>query len=146
MTDVIAHRGPDGEGFHLAEGIGLGVRRLAIVDLHTGDQPIANADGSLTLICNGEIYTPLSYAPISNSAGIVSGSKSDVEVILATSTSSSARRLPRLRGMFAFALWDQRQRRLLLARIGSALSRCTTRSARMVCCSAPNRKRFSRPV
>ena len=56
MADALRHRGPDGEGFHLAPGIGLGFRRLSIVDLATGDQPIFNEDRSVALVCNGEIY------------------------------------------------------------------------------------------
>ena len=56
MTDTLIHRGPDGCGFYRKPGVGLGIRRLSIIDLETGDQPISNEDGTITVICNGEIY------------------------------------------------------------------------------------------
>ncbi len=116
MTASLHHRGPDGQGVHLAPGIGLGVRRLAIIDLETGDQPIASEDGPVTVVGNGEIYN---HAPL-RTALLARGhrfrSRSDIEVIVHLYEEHGPAGVERLRGMFAFALWDGRRRRLLLAR------------------------------
>jgi asparagine synthase (glutamine-hydrolysing) len=116
MTEILRHRGPDGQGFHLAPGIGLGVRRLAIVDLETGDQPIRTPDESVSLVCNGEIYNFLELRAELQAAGHRFQSGSDVEVIVHLYEEFGIECLRRLRGMFALALWDARRRRLLLAR------------------------------
>ena len=116
MTDTLWHRGPDGEGYHVADGIGLGMRRLSIVDLATGDQPITNEDGSVVLVCNGEIYNHVELRRELERAGHRFGTRSDVEVIVHLYEDRGAACVEALRGMFAFALWDARRRRLLLAR------------------------------
>ena len=116
MTEQLRHRGPDEQGFHLAPGIGLGVQRLAINDLAGGSQPIASADGSLTLVCNGEIYNFVELQRELEARGHRFRSRSDVEVILHLYEELGPACLARLRGMFAFALWDGPRRRLLLAR------------------------------
>ncbi len=117
MTGLLAHRGPDGEGFHTAPGIGLGMRRLSIVDLaETGDQPIGNEDGSVVVVCNGEIYNAPELQRELEAGGHEFRGHSDVEVIVHLYEEMGARCLSRLRGMFALALWDARRRRLLLAR------------------------------
>jgi len=116
MTDILRHRGPDGRGIFRAPGVGLGFRRLAIVDLDTGDQPLANEDASLQLVCNGEIYNAPELRRELMNRGHRFSSRSDVEVILHLYEELGDRCVERLRGMFAFALWDSRQRRLLLVR------------------------------
>ncbi|MBW2688825.1 MAG: asparagine synthase (glutamine-hydrolyzing) [Deltaproteobacteria bacterium] len=116
MTDIVAHRGPDGEGFHVSPGVGLGMRRLSIIDLETGNQPISSEDGSITIICNGEIYNYLELRKELLARGHRFCGKSDVEVIVHLYEEEGICCLQRLRGMFAFALWDAKKRELLLAR------------------------------
>jgi asparagine synthase (glutamine-hydrolysing) len=116
MTDTLWHRGPDGEGYHVADGVGLGMRRLSIVDLATGDQPIASEDGSVVLVCNGEIYNHVELRRELERAGHRFATRSDVEVIVHLYEDRGPACVEALRGMFAFALWDVSKRRLLLAR------------------------------
>ena len=116
MTDVIAHRGPDGDGFHLDGPVGLGHRRLAIIDLVTGDQPMASADGAVWLVFNGEIYNYRELRDEFERQGDTFRTTSDTEVILHAYQRLGHRCLERLRGMFAFALWDARRRELFIAR------------------------------
>ncbi|HET9337709.1 MAG TPA: asparagine synthetase B, partial [Casimicrobiaceae bacterium] len=82
MTGILRHRGPDGDGFHAAPGIGLGFRRLAIIDLDTGDQPIANEDGSVVVVCNGEIYNHVELRASLEEKGHRFRTRSDVETIV----------------------------------------------------------------
>jgi len=82
MTDTLIHRGPDGEGYHLDLGVGLGIRRLSIIDLETGDQPIANETGDVVVICNGEIYNYVELRQELQARGHRLRSQSDVEVIV----------------------------------------------------------------
>jgi asparagine synthase (glutamine-hydrolysing) len=116
MTEVLRHRGPDGDGFYCAPGIGLGFRRLAIVDLATGDQPIANEDGSVVVVCNGEIYNHVELRRELAAAGHRFRTGSDAEVIVHLYEAHGDGFLAHLRGMFGLALWDAREQRLLLAR------------------------------
>ena len=116
MTESLQHRGPDSYGFHFAPGIGLGIRRLSIIDLETGDQPISNEDGTLTIVCNGEIYNYRELRQQLIAAGHRFRTQSDVEVIVHLYEDHGVDCLHHLRGMFGFALWDSRQRRLMLAR------------------------------
>jgi asparagine synthase (glutamine-hydrolysing) len=116
MTGSLRHRGPDSDGFYTAPGIGLGVRRLAINDLQTGDQPIANEDGTVTVVCNGEIYNFHELRQELLAAGHRFRTRSDVEVIVHLYEEDGPACLNRLRGMFGFALWDERRRQLMLAR------------------------------
>lgn len=116
LTDLLAHRGPDGRGFVTAPGVGLGMRRLSIVDLETGDQPISNETGTLQLVCNGEIYNaPELRAELLQRGHSLRG-HSDVEVIVHLYEELGLGFLDRLRGMFAIALWDGTTRTLHLAR------------------------------
>jgi len=114
-TDAMVHRGPDDEGFYLEGELGLGSRRLSIIDLPGGHQPLSNEDGSLWIAFNGEIYN---YRELRR--GLEDRHQfrtaSDTEVILHLYEEHGAGLLEHLRGMFAFALWDKRQRRLLVAR------------------------------
>jgi asparagine synthase (glutamine-hydrolysing) len=115
-TRALAHRGPDGEGVHAAPGIALGIRRLSIVDLLTGDQPIANEDGSIVVVCNGEIYNAPELRAELSARGHRFRTQSDVEPIVHLYEEGGAESVRFLRGMFAFALWDGRHRTLMLAR------------------------------
>ena len=116
MTDVIRHRGPDADGFHVGDGVGLGHRRLSIIDLSTGDQPIYNEDGSIAIVFNGEIYNFGELARELEAAGHVFKTRSDTETIVHAYEQFGLEFVGRLRGMFAFALWDDTNRRLVLAR------------------------------
>lgn len=117
MTDAIAHRGPDDEGQWIDGAIGLGHRRLAIIDLSTaGHQPMASADGRYLISYNGEIYNYRELRADLESEGCSFRSQTDTEVLLQALTTWGAGALTRLNGMFAFALWDRREKRLTLAR------------------------------
>jgi asparagine synthase (glutamine-hydrolysing) len=116
MTAALAHRGPDGEGFYEDEMIALGHRRLSIIDLAGGRQPIANEDSSAQLICNGEIYNSPSLRKDLQMRGHRFRTATDVEVILHLYEEYGRDCVRHLRGMFAFAIWDCRRRSLLLAR------------------------------
>jgi asparagine synthase (glutamine-hydrolysing) len=116
MSDVVVHRGPDGEGFHVAGPVGLGMRRLAIIDLVTGDQPHYNEDRSVAVVCNGEIYNYRELRAVLASRGHTLRTRSDVEVIAHLYEDHGAGCLQHLRGMFTVAIWDAKARRLVLAR------------------------------
>ena len=116
MTEIIAHRGPDGDGFHYAPGIGLGHRRLAIVDLVTGDQPQFNEDGKVCVVFNGEIYNFQPLMAELAALGHIFRTRSDTEVIVHAWEQWGEDCLDRFNGMFAFALWDARREALFLAR------------------------------
>jgi asparagine synthase (glutamine-hydrolysing) len=116
MTDILAHRGPDGDGFHVDGPVGLGHRRLAIIDLSGGRQPMANADGTIWITYNGEIYNYRELRRELGALGYDLRSTSDTEVILAAYETWGVGCLGRLRGMFAFAIWDGRRREIFMAR------------------------------
>ncbi|HUF90450.1 MAG TPA: asparagine synthase (glutamine-hydrolyzing), partial [Gemmatimonadota bacterium] len=116
MAAALAHRGPDGQGTFVSDGIGLGVRRLAIVDLETGDQPISSEDGSIVVVCNGEIYNYVELRAELERSGHRFRTRSDVETIVHLYEDLGLECVHRLRGMFAFALWDVNRGRLVLAR------------------------------
>ncbi len=116
MNDSIAHRGPDGEGEHHEPGVALGHRRLAIIDVATGQQPLYNEDGSVVVVYNGEIYNFQSLIPELQALGHVFHTKSDTEVIVHAWEAWGEACVERFRGMFAFALWDRHRETLFLAR------------------------------
>ncbi|HEX8466248.1 MAG TPA: XrtA/PEP-CTERM system amidotransferase [Allosphingosinicella sp.] len=116
MTDTLAHRGPDGSGVWTAPGVGLGHRRLSIIDLATGDQPMRSADGELALSYNGEIYNFREVRAQLEGFGHKFRTESDTEVILASWRQWGPDCLSRFNGMFAFALYDRDQDCLFLAR------------------------------
>ena len=116
MTDAVAHRGPDAAGYHLSPGIGLGHRRLSIIDLSTGDQPLANETGTVWTVFNGEIYNFAEVRAELTAHGHRFRTSSDTEVIVHGYEQWGERCVERFRGMFAFAVWDATARRLLLAR------------------------------
>jgi asparagine synthase (glutamine-hydrolysing) len=116
MTDVIAHRGPDGEGLHVKGPIGLGHRRLSIIDLNTGSQPMCNEDGTVWIVFNGEIYNYISLRAELKALGHIFKSATDTEVIVHLYEELGEECVSRLQGMFAFAIWDENKQKLLLAR------------------------------
>ncbi|MEW5961382.1 MAG: asparagine synthase (glutamine-hydrolyzing), partial [Chloroflexota bacterium] len=116
MCRSIAHRGPDGEGIFLEDGLGLGSRRLSIIDLNTGDQPISNEDQSIWIVFNGEIYNFQELRADLQRRGHHFYTLADTEVIVHLYEEYGRACVTHLRGMFAFALWDKKEQRLLLAR------------------------------
>ena len=116
MNAAIVHRGPDGGGIHREPQAMLGMRRLAIIDLGGGQQPMSSDDGALVLVFNGEIYNFRRLRAELQRLGHVFRTDSDTEVILRAYERWGDDAVPRLEGMFAFALWDRRRHRLLLAR------------------------------
>ena len=116
MTEALRHRGPDDRGLYLDRDVGLGHRRLSIIDIAGGHQPMASEDGSLIVVFNGEIYNFLELRSDLERRGHRFRSRSDTEVLLALYETYGSDMLEHLNGMFAFALWDTRQRRLLAAR------------------------------
>src|SRR5215831_13960011 len=116
MSATLVHRGPDSEGTFVEGGIGLAARRLAIIDLAGGDQPIANEDGTCTVVQNGEIYNHAELRLELERAGHAFRTRSDTEAIVHAYEEYGTGFAERLRGMFAVAIWDARRRRLVLAR------------------------------
>jgi asparagine synthase (glutamine-hydrolysing) len=116
MCDVMRHRGPDGEGVHVEPGIGLGMRRLAVLDLVTGDQPVSNEAGTVHVVFNGEIYNYRELRAELAAKGHRFRGTGDSEVIPRLYDEHGLAFLSRLNGMFAIALWDSESKRLLLAR------------------------------
>jgi asparagine synthase (glutamine-hydrolysing) len=116
MCATMEHRGPDSRGVFTDDGIALGVQRLAVIDLESGDQPIFNEDRSIVVVANGEIYNYRELRDELARAGHRLYTHSDTEVIVHLYEELGESCVDRLRGMFAFALWDRRERRLLLAR------------------------------
>jgi asparagine synthase (glutamine-hydrolysing) len=116
MTDVLAHRGPDDRGTWRGEGVALGFRRLSIIDLAGGAQPMTNEDGSVRIIFNGEIYNFQSLRNRLEGNKHFFRTSSDTETVLHLYEDEGPECVRRLRGMFAFAIWDSRNRRLTLAR------------------------------
>ena len=116
MADALAHRGPDGSGVWTAPGIGLGHRRLSIIDLATGDQPMRSPDGRIALSYNGEIYNFREIRAELEAKGHVFRTESDTEVVLAGWRQWGPDCLRRFNGMFAFALYDHGEDCLFLAR------------------------------
>lgn len=116
MTGALSHRGPDGDGFHIEPGIGLGHRRLAIIDPRGGEQPMFNEDGSVAIVFNGMIYNYQELMPQLQAAGHVFRTVCDTETIIHAWEEWGADCLDHLNGMFAFALWDRKRGTLFLAR------------------------------
>ncbi len=116
MSDIMIHRGPDSSGIYLERNMGLGFRRLSIIDLTTGDQPIQSEDGQVVLIANGEIYNYKELKESLLKKGHCFRTKTDVEVILHLYEEFGDLFVPKLNGMFAFAIYDRTRNYLLLAR------------------------------
>src|SRR6187431_2865691 len=121
MAHSLRHRGPDDEGFYVAEHergttVGLGFRRLSIIDLTSGNQPIGNEDGTLQVVLNGEIYNYRDLRAELTARGHRFATNADTEVIVHLYEDLGARCVERLTGMFAFALWDGNEQQLMLVR------------------------------
>jgi asparagine synthase (glutamine-hydrolysing) len=116
MLTVITHRGPDDEGTLVADGVAIGMRRLSIIDLAGGHQPISNEDGTVSIVFNGEIYNFKELHAELAARGHVFRTHSDTEAIVHAYEEYGAACVERLRGMFAFAIWDARKAELFLAR------------------------------
>ncbi len=116
MNDAQHHRGPDEGSLHLEPGVGLGHRRLSIIDVATGQQPLFNEDGTVAIVFNGEIYNYQELMPELQALGHVFHTKSDTEVIVHAWEAWGEACVHRLRGMFAFVLWDRNRKTLFMAR------------------------------
>jgi asparagine synthase (glutamine-hydrolysing) len=116
MTQTLVHRGPDDEGYRIDGPVGLGFRRLSIIDLAGGHQPLSNEDGTVWTIFNGEIYNYRDLSAQLEGKGHVFRTRSDTETIVHAYEEWGPACLERFRGMFAFAIWDRRQQQLFLAR------------------------------
>src|SRR5678816_4661855 len=116
MNESQHHRGPDEVGVHVEPGVGLGHRRLSIIDLSTGQQPLYNEDHSVCIIYNGEIYNYQELIPELTALGHVFRTRSDTEVVVHAWEAWGEDCVKRFRGMFAFALWDRNRETLFLAR------------------------------
>lgn len=116
LVSSLVHRGPDDEGLHVTADVGLGVRRLSIIDREHGHQPMRSEDGRLTLVFNGEIYNHKALRRGLEARGLAFRTHSDTEVVLRTLELHGLDGVDRLEGMFAFALWDARERTLTLVR------------------------------
>jgi asparagine synthase (glutamine-hydrolysing) len=148
MNNAIAHRGPDGDGIFLGDRIGLGHRRLSIVDVAHGAQPMSVRSGEVQLVYNGEVYNHPTLMPELEAAGVRYSTHCDTETILHLYEREGRNMPKRLRGMFAFAIWDARSRELLLGRDRlrrqAALLRPHTATAR--CISDPRSSACSPPT
>jgi asparagine synthase (glutamine-hydrolysing) len=116
MCDQIKHRGPDDEGYHVQDGCAIGMRRLSIIDLNTGHQPIANEDQSIWVVFNGEIYNYQELRRNLIAQGHRFRTESDTEVLLHLYEQEGEQGIAKLRGMFAYAIWDATRRELLIVR------------------------------
>jgi asparagine synthase (glutamine-hydrolysing) len=116
MSAAISHRGPDGVGYRAEAGVGLIHRRLSIIDLGGGAQPMANEDGSVHVVFNGEIYNHLDLRRELEAGGHTFRTNSDTEVLVHLYEERGERMVEKVRGMFAFSIWDRRRRRMILAR------------------------------
>ncbi len=116
MNSSIVHRGPDDEGYHVSGPVGLAMRRLSIIDLETGNQPISNETGELHIVYNGEVYNYKELRDELESKGHRFTTSGDTEVVLHLYEEEGARCVRRLNGMFAFCVWDSARRKLFLAR------------------------------
>ena len=116
MCEAIIHRGPDDDGIYMNKGIGLGMRRLSIIDLHLGKQPIFNEDHSIVIVFNGEIYNFQDLRETLEAKGHRFTTRTDTEAILHGYEEYGVNILEHLNGMFAFAIWDNNRKQLFVAR------------------------------
>ena len=142
MTDLMVHRGPSDRGTHVADGIALGVRRLSIVDVAGGHQPVSNEDGTVVAIQNGELYNHRDVRGRLKGHSFLS--HCDTEIIPHLYEEHGPRFPEQLRGMFGIAVWDQDARGSCWPVIVLASSRCTTPSPTTCSCSRRSSSRFSR--
>ena len=116
MTTLMVHRGPDDDGYYFSDEIGLGIRRLAIIDIEGGHQPILSEDGRYVVILNGEIYNYIELRQMLIRKGHIFKTDSDTEVIVHLFEEKGAECVSELNGMFAFAIWDNLNKELFLFR------------------------------
>src|SRR5271167_1959157 len=116
MCDQIRHRGPDDEGVRVEGGCAIGMRRLSIIDLNTGHQPISNEDGTIWIVFNGEVYNYQELRRDLIAKGHRFSTNSDTETIIHLYEEEGPEGVKKLRGMFGFAIWDARRRSLFVAR------------------------------
>src|ERR1700722_1005000 len=116
MNQQIAHRGPDDAGFYVRENVGLAMRRLSIIDVRTGHQPISNEDETRWIVFNGEIYNHRDLRQKLEARGHRYRTNSDTETIVHLYEEYGSECVQHLQGMFAFAIWDQRKRQIFIAR------------------------------
>ena len=116
MNDTITHRGPDDEGYHISDSIGLGFRRLSIIDLSGGHQPMSDREKSVWVIFNGEIYNFPELKKELEGYGHIFRTRSDTEVIVHGYKQWGIDVLNHLNGMFGLAIWDEKNKRLIIAR------------------------------
>ena len=116
MLDTIRHRGPDDAGTYHGSQVGLGHRRLSIIDLNTGHQPLSNEDGNVWIVFNGEIYNYQELRVFLLGKGHIFKTQTDTEVIIHLYEELGPQCVEKLRGMFAFAIWDENAKTLFLAR------------------------------
>src|SRR6266851_5687782 len=116
MCDRLAHRGPDADGYYADAEVALGHRRLSIIDVTGGDQPLSNEDGSVQVVFNGEIYNYRELRQDLARRGHAFKTRSDTEVLVHLYEEVGERLVEHLNGMFAFTIWDARRKELLLAR------------------------------
>lgn len=116
MTDSIVYRGPDAEGYHVVDGANLGSRRLRIIDLSGGDQPIANEDESIWIVYNGELYNDPELRQMLEAKGHVYRTRADTETLIHLYEEFGDTFAEHLNGIYAFAMWDARQRKLIIGR------------------------------
>ena len=116
MADAIWHRGPDEDGYFVRDGVGLAIRRLSIIDVAGGHQPVGSEDGQVQVVLNGEIYNYLELRSELSRRGHIFRTSSDTEVIAHLYEERGTDCLTALRGMFSVAVWAQRTQRLLLGR------------------------------
>src|SRR5688572_2479700 len=116
MCGTLVHRGPDDEGFYVRPGVGLSMRRLSVIDLLTGRQPIPNETGDMWVVFNGEIYNYQELREDLVKRGHTLRTTSDTETIVHLYEDYGDDCVQHMRGMFAFALWDERRQRVLIAR------------------------------
>ena len=116
MLDTIRHRGPDDQGVYLSSQVGFGHARLSIIDLNSGHQPLSNEDGTVWIVFNGEIYNYRELRTFLLAKGHTLKTQSDTEVIVHLYEELGPQCVEKLRGMFAFALWNENTKELFLAR------------------------------
>src|SRR5262249_45269383 len=116
MCAAMTHRGPNSRGVWSGEGVALGMQRLSIIDVKSGEQPLFNEDGSIVVVMNGEIYNFTELRSELIAGGHHFRTRCDTEVLVHLYEDLGEHLVDRLRGMFAFAIWDDRRRRLLLGR------------------------------
>jgi len=116
MCDAIRHRGPDADGYFVAPAVAMGMRRLSIIDVAGGQQPISNEDGTITVVFNGEIYNHHALRRTLEAAGHRFATRSDTEVLVHLYEEHGPEMVRQLQGMFAFSIWDARRERLFIAR------------------------------